>query len=60
MKALFLACLGLVIGGCAGPSRCERKLVPINGRTAAQWVRPGLRPLKPRTTRGAEHEEHRP
>lgn len=59
MKVLFLACLGLIIAGCAGSSHCERKLVPINGRAAAQWVTPGVHRVKLHPTGGAEHKGHR-
>lgn len=58
MKTLCLACVVLLIGGCSGPSYCERRLVPINGPGAARSSTPDRRPLKRDMNRGAEHPDH--
>lgn len=57
MRTLCLACVVLLIGGCSGPSYCERRLVPINGPGATRVSTPDRHRLKQDMKRGAEHEE---
>ncbi len=59
MKAFCLACVVLLICGCSGPSYCERRLVPINGRGTAGTVPPDRRRWKQDLKHGDEHQGQR-
>jgi hypothetical protein len=59
MKAFCLACVVLLFCGCSGPSYCERRLVPINGRGTAGTVAPDWRRRRQDLNHGDAHQGQR-